>query len=168
MTIFEISNEFIALESLLNEDDYDCETGEFIDNSELIAKLFDDISLTMNDKLDSTQRYILSLLAESDTLTKEAQRLQARKKGIDNKAERLKGLILQSLITTKQDKIKTALYNFAIRTTESVSILNVDELDRKYLKMKLEPDKIAIKKAIKDGIEVSGAEMQENKSLGVR
>lgn len=167
LSLFDISTEFRVLDDMM-QDEFDFETGELIDNSEALASLYNDIKLTLEEKLDNTQRYLLTLQSEEDTLATEIKRLSDKKKAISNKQDKLKQLVLSALHASGHDKIKTPLYSFFIRKTESVNIINEEAIPRLFMVVKYSPDKTKIKKFIKDGNSVEGASINENESLGVR
>jgi seryl-tRNA synthetase len=168
-SLFDLSLEFYALKDLIDNDfEVDEETGEFIDNSETINNLFNDLKMTFEDKLDNSQRYILTLDGEAEILAKEIKRLQARKTALNNKADRLLETIKNAILSTGENKFKTSLYNFNIKRTESVEVRDLDVIPRAYLRLKKEADKVAIKKALKDGLEIDGVYLSEKLSLGVK
>lgn len=167
LSLFDISQEFRVLDDLM-QDEFDMETGELIDKSKEVQELYEGIKLDLSDKLDNTQRYLTVLDSEENTLAEEIKRLSAKKKAIKNKKNNLKGLILSALHASGHDKIKTPLYSFYIRKTESVNIINDEDIPRTFLKVSYSPDKTKIKEAIKNVDVVSGADIIENESLGVR
>lgn len=151
LSLFDLSNEFFALKDLLENDcEYNEETGEITDNSELLKELFENLKLSFEEKLDNSQRYVLTLNGEADILAKEIKRLQARKQALENKADRLTEMMKNSILSSGQTKFKTSLYNFNIKKTESVEVRDLDLIPRAYLRLKKEADKVAIKKALKD------------------
>ena len=56
----------------------------------------------------------------------------------------------------------------SFRKSESVEIDNVEELEDRFKRVKVEADKTAIKQAIKSGKEVKGARLVENNNLQIR
>lgn len=151
LSLFDLSNEFFALKDLIDNDfEVNEETGEITDNSELLKELFDNLKMTLEDKLDNAQRYCLTLDGEADILDKEIKRLQAKKQALNNKKDRLKKLMLSTIENTGQNKFKTSLYSFNIKNSESLEVESIDNIPREFLRIKKEADKTAIKKAIKD------------------
>ena len=168
MTLFNYSQEFNSLNQLLQEDEVNPETGEIQNNDEAIKQLFDELELNLSEKLENSQRYIIDTLSQSDTLKKEATRLNQRAKVLANKAERVKELMKDAILATGEKKITTDLFNFSIRSSKSVHIDDLEELSREYVKMTRTANKAAIKKALSEGEEIPGCSMVENKSLNVR
>ena len=151
-----------------NDFEVDEETGEFIDNTETINNLFNGLKMTFEDKLDNSQRYILTLNGEADILAKEIKRLQAKKTALENKADRLSEMMKNAILSSGENKFKTSLYSFNIKKTESVEVRDLDVIPRAYLRLKKEADKVAIKKALKNGDIIDGVYLSEKLSLGVK
>ena len=169
LSLFGISSEFYALKDLIDNDlEVNEETGEITDNSELLQKLFNELSLNFEDKLDNCQRYCLTLDGEADILSKEIKRLQDKKKAIDNKQDRLRKMLLNAILVSGVEKIKTSLYSFSIRNSKALEVDSIDDIPRSFLRVKYEADKKAIKEAIEGGSVIDGCRIVENKSLGVR
>lgn len=168
-SLFDLSLEFYALKDLMENDfEVDEETGEFIDNTETINNLFNGLKMTFEDKLDNSQRYILTLNGEADILAKEIKRLQAKKTALENKADRLSEMMKNAILSSGENKLKTSLYSFNIKKTESVEVRDLDVVPRAYLRLKKEADKVAIKKALKNGDVIEGVYLSEKLSLGVK
>jgi seryl-tRNA synthetase len=168
-SLFDLSLEFYALKDLMENDfEVDEETGEFIDNTETINNLFNGLKMTFEDKLDNSQRYILTLNGEADILAKEIKRLQAKKTALENKADRLYEMMKNAILSSGENKFKTSLYSFNIKKTESVEVRDLDVIPRAYLRLKKEADKVAIKKALKNGDVIEGVYLSEKLSLGVK
>ena len=168
-SLFDLSLEFFALKDLIDNDlEVNEETGEIVDNTEILNKLFNDLALSFEEKLDNSQRYILTLKGEADILAKEIKRLQAKKTALENKADRLSEMMKNAILSSGDNKFKTSLYSFSIRKTESVEIRDLDVIPRAYLRLKKEADKVAIKKALKDGTVIDGVYLSEKLSLGAK
>ena len=149
-SLFDLSLEFFALKDLIDNDlEVNEETGEITDNTEVLNKLFNDLSLSFEDKLDNSQRYCLTLEGEADILAKEIKRLQGKKQALENRADRLNKMMMNAILSSGQSKVKTSLYSFSIKTSESVEVRDLDEVPREFLRINKEADKIQLKKALK-------------------
>lgn len=169
MTLFDIATEFYVLKDIMDNDiEFDEETGEITDNSDVIAKLFAEINMTLSDKLDNSQLYILEELAKAEALKAEAKRLTEKAKAMDNRVDRLKKLMIGAITATGEGKLKTDRFSFFTRSTESVQVADIEELPRSLVRLKKEADKNAIKKLLKEGEEVEGCSLVTNVSLGVK
>jgi hypothetical protein len=83
VNLFKIEQEYKALQELTEDIEFNPESGEIIDNNELIKQLFDELS---NDKLEvklENIMYIIKELEVSQTALKdEAKRLNEKAKFI--------------------------------------------------------------------------------------
>ena len=150
-SLFDLSLEFFALKDLIDNDlEVNEETGEITDNTEILNKLFNDLSLSFEDKLDNSQRYCLTLEGEADILAKEIKRLQGKKQALENRADRLNKMMMNAILSSGQSKVKTSLYSFSIKTSESVEIRDLDEVPREFLRIKKEANKVQLKKVLKE------------------
>lgn len=169
LSLFDISSEFFALKDLIDNDlEVDEETGEITDNSKILKELFDNLKMTLEDKLDNAQRYCLTLDGEADILDKEIKRLNAKKQALNNKKDRLKKIMLSTIENTGQSKFKTSLYSFNIKNSEALEVDSIDNIPREFLRIKKEADKVEIKKALKNGLIIDGCRIVENKSLMIK
>ena len=171
MNLFKIEQEYKALQELTEDIEFNPETGEIIDNSELIKQLFDELS---NDKLEvklENIMYIIKELEVSQTALKdEAKRLNEKAKVFENRALRLKEMIKNVMIVSNQDKIKTDKFSFSVRTVEKWDYddINLFALDSDFVRVKQEIDKTKIKEFVKAGGTIDGLRISEDTSLTVR
>ena len=165
LSLFGIGLEYRALFDLIENDlEVNEETGEITDNSEQFKQLFNGLNTTFEDKLDNCQRYCITLDGEAEILANEIKRLQARKKAIENKKDRLKKEMLSAIKVSGNEKIKTSLYNFNIKHSEAVNIVDEDLLSRIYLRISYNADKTKLKRKTKN----SEAEKITNEDLLAR
>ena len=166
--LFDLNQQFYILRDILENDvEFNEETGEIIDNSETINKLFEELELSLNDKLDNCQKWILENSAKVEALKKESKRLNDKAKAIENKTDRLKELMKLSLVASGKT-IKTDIFTFSLRKSKAVQVANEEELPRNFVRIKKEADKKAIKEALEKGIEIPGCSFAENVSLIVK
>ena len=166
--LFDLNQQFYTLRDILENDvEFNEETGEIIDNSETINKLFEELELSLNDKLDNCQKWILENSAKVEALKKESKRLESKYKAIENKTDRLKELMKLSLVASGKT-IKTDIFTFSLRKSKAVQVADENELPRNYVRIEKKPDKKAIKEALENGIEIPGCSFAENVSLSVK
>ncbi len=163
MSLYTIDNEIKAV----LDSGIDPETGEI--NQEAIDQL-NSLNVKRNDKMENIGCYIKNLAYEISDLENEEKNLKARRQSKEKKIEFLKNLVASSLIANGEKKFETAKVSLSFR--KSVQVVLTDEinnLDTKYIKENVtrSADKTKIKKDIKDGIEVNGAELQERLNLQV-
>ena len=168
MSLFDLNQQFYTLRDILENDvEFNEETGEIIDNSETINKLFEELELSLNDKLDNCQKWILENSAKVEALKKESKRLNDKAKAIENKTDRLKELMKLSLVASGKT-IKTDIFTFSLKKSKAVQVADENELPRNYVRIEKKADKKAIKEALENGIEIPGCSFAENVSLSVK
>lgn len=165
ISLFGLATEFEVLSDLANNLEVNQETGEIIDNDEVIQELFQQIEGQLSDKLDNTNYVIKELEAKENALDTEIKRLTKRKKAFGSRGEVLISSMLNAIRATGKTKIETTFSNFSIRKSESVNITDEEKIGRSHMKMKLTIDKEKIRKDIKNGIEIDGAEMLKKDNL---
>ena len=105
---------------------------------------------------------------EIDLIDTEIKRLTSLKKTRSNTIDRLKQNLSTAMQVFEVEEIKTPLIKINFRKSESVEM--DDNLDQKYVKTITThtPDKLAIKEAIKQGIEVIGARIITNQNIQIK
>ena len=167
MKTYDIKSEFFEIQNLLENEEFDEETGELIDNSETLKILLSEIE----DERDSKANNIAYLIKEANdtenSLKAEIDRLNERKKMFARQQDKLKQL-LDFLLAG--EKLKTDKFTFSYRTTQSVKIIDENLIPAEYLNVKevFTPDKKRIKEALADFNEVAGCEIEIKKTLGVK
>ena len=158
MTIYEIDNAILEC--------IDMETGEIIDTEQL-----DKLQMEREKKLENVACWIKDLKAEAEALKNEKQALAERQKVAENKAESLKKWLAYVLDGQKFSTSKCAV---SFRKTEVVEVtpdgLNalMHEHDELLTYKTPEPNKTAIKQAIKDGLNVAGVQLVQNTSVIIK
>lgn len=158
MTIYEIN------EQILNC--IDLETGEIID----IDKL-NELELERDAKIENVACWIKELKAEAEAIKAEKLALAERQKVAENKAESLKKWLAFAL---QGEKFKTAKCSVSFRKSEVVEITDeglnnlMKEHDELLTYKAPEPNKKAIKDAIKDGLSVQGVRLECNTSVIIK
>lgn len=169
MTLFNIASEFHVLRDLAENDlEFNEETGEIIDNTDIINQLFEEIKLDLEDKLDNCMKLIKELEGSSEILKQEAKRINNKAIAFDNKAKQLKELMKNALVSSGQEKLKTFYFSYSIKNSESIEVTDVELLPRQFLRIKKEADKKAIKEALQNNISIEGCSIKSSKSLVVR
>lgn len=143
----------------------DTETGEFDEqgfNDEL-----GQLELAKDEKIENIGLFIKNLTTDIADLKAEEKALAERRKAKENKAEYLKNVLSVSLGGNKFETAKIAL---TFRKSEQVKIVDEEKLPKDFLKEKVtvSADKTAIKKAIKAGQAVVGAELVEIQNLQIK
>ena len=158
MTIYEINEEILNC--------IDLETGEIIDIDRL-----NDLQLERDAKIENVACWIKELKAEAEAIKTEKQTLAERQRVAENKAESLKKWLAYAL---QGEKFKTAKCSVSFRKSEVVEITDeglnnlMKEHDELLTYKAPEPNKKAIKDALKDGLSVQGVRLECNTSVIIR
>jgi predicted nuclease with TOPRIM domain len=158
MKLYELTTNYLSLMEMAEEMDTDT-----------LKDTLESIEEEINDKAENIAKLIKNLNADVDALKTEEKRLADRRKSLENKVTHLKEYLQNQLEVAGLDKVK--------RPTITVSIQNnppsLKVLDEKLLSDYMIPqdpklDKKAILTALKEGMEVSGAELQQTRGVRIR
>lgn len=160
MKLYEISD---AIRAALDHIDVDPETGEILNADNLHA-----VEAEASDKVEATALYLRELDAEAKAAKDEADRMLARVKSMQKRSDYLKAMLLNALHAT--GKVKTGRVTVSIRTTQAVEIEEGANLPEAYTTVKttVNPNKVAIKQALLDGVEVPGCHLEARESVSIR
>lgn len=131
-------------------------------------------SLMMNDKdfESKAEAYISTIMdysADVEKYKKEIERLTARRRTAENTVLSLKKMLHEAMVLRGEDKAKIGTFSMRINRTKSVSITDEALIPQEYhVKQPDKIDKAGIKEALKNGLDVEGAELVENTSIVIR
>ena len=156
------------------EQEYMILADEIINNEgELTPEL--EQRLTINkDQLEAKGKgygYIIKdIEAEIDAIDVEIKRLSAMKKSRTNAVDKLKTTLSDAMQLFQISELKTPTLKISFRKSESVEVENIALLDSCYVITKVVEiaDKASIKEALKNGVEVTGAVLQQNINLQIK
>jgi len=153
----EFENALINMISLDAEYVADANTGEVITQEEY-DKALNALSLSREDKIKNCVYYTKSLELDEDVISQEIKRLQTLKRTKTNAKERMKNYILENV--DKGEKFDfTTIKLSCLAGLESVEIDGDADIPQEYCRIKVEPSKTDLKKALKDGIEIDGVRL---------
>lgn len=163
MTLYEINEQI----RLVLEYGVDHETGEM---DEASWQALDELQMARDEKLEAIGLFIKNLSAEAEAIKAEADALKLRATRKANRAERLREYLRDALVYEGLQKFETAKVAYTLRKVRKVEITNEEALPECFRREKItvEPDKVAIKAAIKAGEVVEGAELVESQSLTIK
>lgn len=158
MSIYEIDD---AITSLV-----DMETGEIEDE-----KRFDELQMERTQKIENTGCYYKNLLAEAKAMKEEEASLAQRRKAVENKAERIKNLLVYAL---NGDKFESPKVRCSYRKAKSIQVDDSfvawahEHADDLLTYKEPVPNRTAIKAALEDGREIEHVEIVTNERLQVK
>ena len=141
---------------------FDPETGEILDASAL-----EQLQMDRDEKIENICLYIKDLMAEAAAIKTEEVSLEGRRKHTENKVKSLKNY-LQAMLDGQKWKSSKAVVSY--RKTQSVIVDNLDDIPNDFMRIKTtsEPDKVAIKDALKAVTEVAGCHLEEGQTMSVK
>lgn len=165
MKLYEIANDYLALMQAIDDEEIP---------EEAIADTLEAITGEIEVKADNIACLLKNIDADVKAIKEEEKRLAERRKAKEKAHERLKQYLSDVLQRTGINKIETARNNISFRKSESV------EVDESFVAWALEyrddlikfgeptADKTAIKKALKDGAEIVGAQLVVNQNIQIK
>lgn len=159
--------------SLYNIEQEYLEIANQLEDGELSEELEQALAINERELQGKAIAYAYVIKDSEDTVSvidAEIKRLQALKKTEQNKAQRLKETISNAMELYGITEIKTETLKVNFRRSEGV-VGESDSLPDEFVKVVPEqrkPDLTAIKKAIKEGIEVQGFQIEERYNLQIK
>jgi len=159
-SLFNISKEAIELASLLEEGEYTPEIEQAL-------------AINQNELQEKAINYgyvVKSLESDVSTIDEEIKRLRSLKEAKTNAIDRMKSSVLNAMQIYGLKKIESPTLNVSIRESESVEVHSLEQLPDtfKTTKVTVSADKVSIKKAIKDGVNIEGAVIVTNSNLQIK
>jgi hypothetical protein len=166
MKLYELANDYLALLNAIDNDELP---------EEAIADTLEAITASIEDKADSIACMLKSIDAEVAAIKAEEARLAERRNAKEKSHERIKQYLSETLQSAGIDKIETARNRITFRKSEVVEVAedvfiewaqkNRDDL-LTYSAPKV--NKTEIKKALKGGAEIVGAELRVNQNIQIK
>lgn len=160
MNLFNIKQEYINL------------VNSIIDNNgELSPELSQALAINETELKEKAINYgyvIRSFEYENDIIDAEIKRLKALKEQKEKAIQKLKDAVSDAMNLYGIEKVESPALKLSFRKSESIEIS--ENLDKRFMieKVTLQPDKVAIKEAIKKGEQVEGAVLIINQNLQIK
>lgn len=163
MNLFEIE---AGIQRLLDGMEIDEETGEVSGVEGL-----EELELAKEEKIKNTALYYLNLSAEAKELSEQEKKFGERKKAVQKKAERIKEY-LSSALNGEGYRCTECVVKFShskrVETTSDF-MKWAKASGAEYLTYREpEPNKIAIKAALDNGIKIPGAQISEYNNISIK
>lgn len=158
MKLYELTAEYSQFQQLIESEDFDEKT---------IADTLESIQGEIMDKGRNVAAYFQNLESDAEALKAAENRIAARRKAIESRAEWLKEYLRSNMERCGISKIECPEFVVTLGKPRDVcEIVNEDDLPDDYVKTKVmkSPDKALILKAMKDGYDVPGAKIGKSKS----
>lgn len=139
----------------------DTETGEIIN-----VERFNELQIEASEKIENVALWHKNLLAEAEMFKAEKEVFAKREKVAKNKAESLKKYLIDALAGKEFNSTRVKI---SYRKSTMVEYDGKAEIPDEYL-VQAEPaiDKKAVAQALKDGEELAGFTLKENKNIQIK
>ena len=137
-------------------------------DEQTMADTIESIEASIEDKMDGIQRARLNLLGKAEMLDKEIERLEAKKKALENRADWLKGYIEKAMIAMNKADVKTLLYSFKIQKNPPAVEVTGNVPKKFYVKQDPKLDKKALLAYLKENGDTKYARLTQTESLRIR
>ena len=163
-SLYEIDSNIKAfIDNLFDSAD---ENGEV----DIDMNILEDLKEQRQTKLENIALYIKNLAVEASAIKEEENTLAERRKRLERKSERLKGILIDAMKADGNRKISSPRFEASLRDSKKTEITDMEKIPEKYINIKTErsADKKAIKEAIEAGEEIAGAEVIINTSVTIK
>lgn len=160
-SIYTLNKDYAELSAML-------EAAETEEEIQAIQDTLEMINVSIEEKLENTGKFIKNTESDITGIKAEIERLTAMKKTKENFVERLKNNVEFALKEKGLETLTVGTFKAGYRKSESVEIINLDVIPADFTKVEIKADKTAIKKAIKAGETVDGAEIKVNQNFYIK
>ena len=156
-TLYEIDQAIKEFEFEIDE-----ETGEILN-----VEALDELQMEYADKVNNVCLFIKNLRADETAYDNEMKVFKDKKDRAKRKADKLEEYVKNIL---GGEKFKSEQVEVTYRKSTKVEVVDQGEIPTDYLRVKttIEPDKTAIKAALKAGEEITGAQLVETQSMTIK
>lgn len=160
--IYELNDQIKACIQLDEEHVVDTEDGEIFD-----LQQFEALQMERGQKIEGMCCYIKNKIAEAQAIDAEIDTLSYRSGAIKKEVDRCKGYLAGALYG---EKFETPRCKISWRKSDVCNVLSMEAIPDEYKRTKVtvDADKTAIKKAIKAGVEVPGAEVIQKLNMTLK
>lgn len=161
MNLYEIREDFLALLDAI-------ENGEIPD--EAVADTLESMKGEFDEKIENTACYIKNLKAEADAIKAEENSLKERRQAKEHHIERLKNGMMECMSHLGIKKVEGARARVTISTRTGASVIIFPDavIPEEYQRTKVEPDKTALKEALKAGVAIKGVTLADSCSVTIK
>ena len=159
MTLYEMTQEQKQLYELMTSGEID---------EEVYADTLEGIGIA--EKIEGYCVVANELSGDLQKINAEIERLQGKKKSIENNIDSLRRRLGTFLVSMNTKSYAAGTFTVYRRETEQIIIDDPQKIPAEFMKTKVTetPNKTLIKESIKAGAEVSGAHIQTNQCISIK
>ncbi|WP_129598576.1 siphovirus Gp157 family protein [Anaerophilus nitritogenes] len=160
MKLYELTSNYTNLLELLENPEIP---------QEIVLESLEEIKEDFNIKAENVCKVMKSIELEAKGIKEEEKRLSDRRKVLESRVSNLKEYLDSNMKAIGVKKIKGNVFTLSIqKNPPSIDIKDAKLIPQEYKVVTESIDKAAIKDALKQGIEVIGAELKQTESLRIR
>lgn len=164
LALYALADEYVSAVEKLSDMDLDDQT---------IADTLEGLSGALEVKATNVAMFVRNLETSADAIKEAESRMSARRKAIENRAQRIRDYLLVNMERTGISKIECPHFKIAIRENPAAVVIDaLTAIPEDYMKQPetppAVPDKALIAKAIKDGFTVAGAHLARSKRVEIK
>ena len=164
ITLYKLADDYLVAQDKLSDLDLP---------DDVIRDTLESMEGDLQVKATNTGLFIRNLEVTSEAIAAEEKRLSERRKAIDNRVNNIKRYLFENMQRTGITKIESPSLTLSLQNNPaSVSVENVSDIPSEYMRQKEapppEPDKNAIKEALKNGIDVPGCTLVTTQRLVIK
>lgn len=164
-TILELTHKNKSIAELAEE-----EADELGFVTEVTKVEYDAWARALMEKVDNYVLMIKGWEGEISTADYHLKAIQAEKRRLERKIERLKNTAELAMLSTKQTKLKGEYHKIYLRESHSVEVIDIGLVPGEFLVTKHETsvDKIKVKEHMWSGLEVPGCQIKTKNSVQIK
>lgn len=141
-------------------------------DDDISSALADIVAGQIEHKAENVCKFLTVLETTAEQFKSEEKRISAARKALENKAERVKEYIKESMLNADIEKLSAGTFKLSVSLSPgSVAIDDLASIPARFLTVipeQYQPDKAAIKAAIKAGEDVPGCHIEAGYTLRIR
>lgn len=160
MNLYHITSEQLRINDLLEELE-----------GELTPEIEEALNINEDNFLAKSEGYIESIAyfkAKQEAAKVRIEEYQRIKRIAENAEKRLKERMQWAMEVLGRDKVEVGLHKMSLRSSQAVNITNEARIPNQYIKVETKIDKESLKRDLKAGLSIEGAELITNKSIQIR
>lgn len=133
--------------------------------------LLNQLDENFQEKAVNVAMYVRNLETESAAIAEAEKEMSARKKALNNKADRLKNYLLSEMQRTQTKQIKCPYFVLSLRKTPASVRIAPNAVIPEFLLAPPKPqeaDKRAIKESIEKGLVIEGVTLESGETLSIK
>jgi hypothetical protein len=158
-SLFEISQELQAVLSAIESGDIPEEAAE---------DMLEGVQIELSIKAEDLACYIKERRAYAASVKYLEDEYKKRRQALESHADRLEAYLSRTMLANDIKKLECPRCVISHRASERVAIDNESLLPRDFIKLTPEPNKTAIKAAIKAGNTVHGARIEAHQNIQIK